>query len=365
MPMVSCSCTAPSLHGDVMTGPRRLLIYLSQQMSLPSARLRLLEPASFLAASYAPLIRSYVDAEGRTLVSDEGWQSGDIVVFQRNFPVPQTLGLIETAKKSGCVLIYETDDAFRLIPDDHPKAFHRAYVPYIEQAMQWFDLITVSSRGLEQEFRRTGKARYMPSMLSPRLWNDATLPAARTASPSEVRIGLVGGEDHAIDFLEIRSVLETIAARHSQVRFIEYGGGAGQALAGIPPERVESHRRNYNYQTHPARLAGMTLDLAAVPLRDDAFNACRSDIKFLEFGFLGVPAVFSPIGEYPEVVRMGGSGLLATTPDEWLEALDQLIVDTDARCAMGARAREHVVRTRLLSTANNPLRECLEALPSG
>lgn len=335
-----------------------MLLYLSQEIALPSARLRLIEPAAFLGPGFRPQLRACVDDAGVRRVSTEPSAPGDTVVVQRNFPSPDTLGFVADAHRSGARVVYETDDAFHLLPEDHPKASHRAAAPYIDQALEWVDVVTVSSRGLTQAYAGSRPVCHVPSMLSPRLWTDAVTRPQR-ADRETVRLGLIGGDNHVIDFLEIAPVLRELMQRHPNLNIVEYGGGARRALEGLPADRLESVARDYDYPTHPGRLARLDLDLAAVPLRDDAFNACISDLKFLELGFLGVPAVFSNVGDYPGVVRESASGRLAATPAEWLEGLEELIVDRQAREAMGQRARAYVLGARMLSAGNNPLRKIL------
>jgi glycosyltransferase involved in cell wall biosynthesis len=55
--------------------------------------------------------------------------------------------------------------------------------------------------------------------------------------------------------------------------------------------------------------------------------------------------VASPVGVNTAIIGRGEErGLLASTVEEWRSALKRLVIDADARAAMGAEARRFVVR---------------------
>jgi glycosyltransferase involved in cell wall biosynthesis len=56
----------------------------------------------------------------------------------------------------------------------------------------------------------------------------------------------------------------------------------------------------------------------------------------------GMPVVASPVGALTEIVKDGETGLLASSPEQWGDALERLIIDRDLRLRLGAAGRRHV-----------------------
>lgn len=314
--------------------------------------IRLIQPLSFIDRPIEVTLNSGFD-KSRTLVIDGvGWKKADVVIVQRNLPNPETIGLIREFRKAGKFLIYETDDAFQNIPDDHAKAFHKTNIPYIQECAALADEVVVSTEPMAKYFPMAKKVRCIANMLSPKLWTDDLI---RPRGPrSEIRIGLVGADNHIEDFNLIGDAVRSIDRNYPQVKWVMYGGGASHILSQIDTKKIESTPKNFDYPTHPARLAGLQLDFALCPLRDDAFNQCISDLKFLEFGFLGVPAVFSDLLPYKASVKHCTSGVLASTDaDDWCHQAGRLVTDAAFRSRLGTQAMSDVRASRILSKHNN------------
>jgi glycosyltransferase involved in cell wall biosynthesis len=81
------------------------------------------------------------------------------------------------------------------------------------------------------------------------------------------------------------------------------------------------------------------IDIGLMPLHDDEWAKGKCGFKLIQYGALGIPSVASPVGVNPSVVLNGQTGLLATTPDEWLNSLKQLCTDAGLRKRLGDNAR--------------------------
>ncbi|MCO6417321.1 glycosyltransferase family 4 protein [Siccirubricoccus sp. KC 17139] len=84
-------------------------------------------------------------------------------------------------------------------------------------------------------------------------------------------------------------------------------------------------------------------DIGIMPLPDDPQTRGKCGFKIIEYMACGLPAVASPVGANREVLRHGETGLLATTPEEWAEALHLLAGDAALRRAMGEAGRARAV----------------------
>jgi glycosyltransferase involved in cell wall biosynthesis len=57
---------------------------------------------------------------------------------------------------------------------------------------------------------------------------------------------------------------------------------------------------------------------------------------------VGIPFVASNLPPY-EMIKDGENGFLATTPHEWYEKLETLILDEGLRARIAQKAREHII----------------------
>jgi hypothetical protein len=88
----------------------------------------------------------------------------------------------------------------------------------------------------------------------------------------------------------------------------------------------------------PAVLRDMDVNLA--PLAPDSrFNEAKSAIKWLEAALTATPTVASPTEPFREAITHGVNGLLASSLQEWVECLEQLLGDGDERARIGNRAQ--------------------------
>jgi glycosyltransferase involved in cell wall biosynthesis len=76
------------------------------------------------------------------------------------------------------------------------------------------------------------------------------------------------------------------------------------------------------------------------------FNACKSDLKYLETALCCVPVAASRVGQHAETIHDGQNGFLAATDEEWVAKLEVLIGDPDRRAAMGRAANADVLAHR-------------------
>jgi glycosyltransferase involved in cell wall biosynthesis len=57
---------------------------------------------------------------------------------------------------------------------------------------------------------------------------------------------------------------------------------------------------------------------------------------------LGIPSVISPVGVNTAIIRDGENGFTPAGSEEWIDALEKLIVDKALREALGKKGQETV-----------------------
>jgi glycosyltransferase involved in cell wall biosynthesis len=80
-------------------------------------------------------------------------------------------------------------------------------------------------------------------------------------------------------------------------------------------------------------------DIGVMPLQDSAFARGKCAFKLIQYLAAGLPVVASPVGANCDVVQDGTNGFLATTDEDWISRLRQLLDDAGLRTRMGANGR--------------------------
>jgi GT2 family glycosyltransferase len=98
------------------------------------------------------------------------------------------------------------------------------------------------------------------------------------------------------------------------------------------------------WQRLPAILAEIDINLAPLE-RNNPFTESKSCIKYLEAGLVGVPTIASSRSDFVRAVVDGESGFLADSPDQWTDALRDLVGSADRRRRVGEAARADVEKS--------------------
>ncbi len=101
-----------------------------------------------------------------------------------------------------------------------------------------------------------------------------------------------------------------------------------------------------DYATYNALLAGS--DISFMPLVDNPFNRCKSDLKFIEAAAHRVTALASPIA-YAATVEDGVTGVLFDGPADLRNRLLRLVVNPEAGRELADAARRYVIQERMLA----------------
>jgi glycosyltransferase involved in cell wall biosynthesis len=101
-----------------------------------------------------------------------------------------------------------------------------------------------------------------------------------------------------------------------------------------------------DYETYLSLLASS--EISFMPLQDNIFNRCKSDLKFLEAAAARVVALATPT-VYGRVIEDGRTGMIFHSPDELKQKLLFLLQNHEAAAAMANQARHYVAQHRMLA----------------
>lgn len=106
-------------------------------------------------------------------------------------------------------------------------------------------------------------------------------------------------------------------------------------------------------------------DVGLMPMPDTEWTRYKCGLKILQYMAAGVPAVASPVGVNSEIIHHGVNGWLATTSDEWLFVLRQLLSDSSRRDSVVPVARKTVTDHYSVQAQLPQLIACLDAVCAG
>jgi GT2 family glycosyltransferase len=296
----------------------------------PTAHIRLLRPLA--AAARTGRIDPRPISVEALLAGASG--SFDVVVVQRDaVPARQAERLVQALEAAGVPWVFEMDDMLWDLPEDNTDhEIDAAAVAAMRAIARGAWCVTTSTQPLAAALA-TANARVevIPNALDERLW----CPPPSQALVDEVsrELGLVpgcryllymGSRSHAKDLEMIVPPLERILERYPDVRILQVGGGHPLPYA----REVECPPRFAAYPDFVGwfRALARHCAVALAPLRGNAFNASKSDIKWLDYALAGIPAVYSDFGPYARTIRDGTTGLLcADSVQAWEHGIASLL----------------------------------------
>jgi len=96
----------------------------------------------------------------------------------------------------------------------------------------------------------------------------------------------------------------------------------------------------WDEQTEAREVAAGQIGVSWLP--EDLWSRGKCGLKVLQYQSAGLPVVANPVVAHGEMIKAGETGILATSPDEWVAAVTLLAGDARLRRKMGLIARQRV-----------------------
>ena len=291
-------------------------------------------------------------------------KGADVVVFHRP-ESEQAHELAKLLKRDGKKIVMDNDDTF-IIEGDYPLAgfLYDATGVQVELRKKmvdtfmekYADLVTTTTPLLVKEYSQHNKNVVMlPNYIDPMDWDEPL----RNES-YKVRIGLVGSVAIENDYIHIKDIIRELGDR-SDVEMVLFGLGDAKHREENPAVTKAFHQeyefwdsvnkeqipwcKSYKY---PATLNNARLDMMLIPRKDNYFNRCKSNIKFLEAAMCGIPVIAEGFesGDSPyQATDDSDHMLIAEDKEDWEYFINTLIRDKGLRENMGKRAKEYVLNS--------------------
>ncbi|MGL4549999.1 MAG: glycosyltransferase family 4 protein [Gemmataceae bacterium] len=250
---------------------------------------------------------------------------GEAVVVQRHLMPVWQLTLLRRWAGS---LLYDLDDAVWLRDSysrhglHHPRKLTR-----FAAAVRACDAVVAGNDFLAEQVARLGGTPVViptcvdPAKYAPAEGDGKTLVwvgSSSTLQGLERIASLLDGVGRAVPGVKLKVVCD---------RFPEF---RDLPVVSVP----------WSEATEAAEIASAGVGIAWIP--DDDWSRGKCGLKVLQYMAAGLPVIANPVGVHPAMVRHGATGLLASTPYEWIDAVTRLVKDTDLRRRMGRIGRARV-----------------------
>lgn len=290
----------------------------------------------------------------------------DVIILQMVFDI----GLARACRRAGKKVIFELDD---LIHKTHEKHYSYKETQGFKNQVKWWwkiirmlracDGIIVSNDRLKKVYGRFArKTLVFPNYMDLPHW----LKEPKKNPSDRVRILWAGSTSHTGDLEWVKPIMHKILEKYKNVQFIYLGHGGvptddlyarfiygDDIFEGLPEDRRES-MLPAPPNVYPYILASVQADIAIAPLEKNYFNSFKTQCKYLEYGLNAIPGVYAKwfytdVKDYapgkliPAESIKGATGILADSPQEWIDAISLLVEDATLRASIGENARREVI----------------------
>lgn len=261
-------------------------------------------------------------------------EAADIIVLQRQWR-EECLHALEHAHALGKTVVYELDDDIWNLDPTNPsyEAWNNPELRGPAEALiRGADIVTTTTRPLAQKLRLLNKNTHiLPNMLPPEHWQ---VTRERPEGYDTVAIGWAGSVARDRDLAIVGSVIPQLLDTYPNVVLLVASGSPSTVFP--PHERIRT-LQPLRIEQYPTLLA--QFDIGIAPVVDSRFNQAKSDLKFIEYGMVGLPVVASDVESYTHSIKHGENGFLATNDKDWLKFLRRLIENPDLRESLGQAAK--------------------------
>jgi GT2 family glycosyltransferase len=294
-----------------------------------SGHYRVVHPAR--GAMEASLARSRVSRGYPTVALMEKFEV-DTVYSQRQLEDRQIENLKRYREVLGCRIVMDFDDLVTHVPEKnaHKKSLFKDMKNRLRQIAAVADRLTVSTAPLADHFAEYhGDIRVVPNALMRSQWEHL---ASRRNTSKKCRVGWAGGISHRGDLEVVRDAIRDLA---DEVEWVFLGMQLEDCV-----RYVKEFHKGVAFPAYAEKLASLNLDLAIAPLEIHPFNECKSHLRLLEYGILGIPVIATDIHPYRSGFPVT---LVKNKHKDWVRAIRDHISDRDAMYRKGDELRQHIL----------------------
>lgn len=278
--------------------------------------------------------------------NDQRLVEADVIFLQRacnDF----FLEWIPAAKAAGKKVVYDLDDCMWEIPATNLA--HRHYptreLKKLTACLKACDAVTTSTEPLRAYMQKNFG-------VDPIITRNSVVDVPRHSRPRNEKpvIGWAGSYTHNGDFdFQLCEVLRKLVKE----------GKAEFHTFGFQPKYFKGLSKHHEWcdaWDFQNKLIEINWDIGLVVAEDNTFNACKSNIKFIEYGLAGITSVAHDVYPYSNTFEHGVDGFLVKkSKTDWKEYLNTLVENRDLCTQMNEAAQDKIRQHFIFDGAQNPL----------
>lgn len=287
-------------------------------------------PNAYLEATFAgkpwgkgDVLRAYLD---RFKVLRRANEYDVVLIYAESFPYLPALFERYAAARKGLVA-YDFDDAIFHQYDTHRLAPVRWLMGNkIGALLKRCDVAFCGNAYLQNYAdRHCPRTELLPTVVDLDAYSVVDQPAAR--------IGWIGSPSTWNYLKPYAPLMREVSAEFDQPALV-VGSGVTPGLE----DNIEFAHWSEAEEVNLIRQSGVGI----MPLDDAPWAQGKCGYKLIQYMACGLPVVASPVGVNAQIVEHGVNGFLASTQEEWRDALMTLMRDADLRKRMGTQGRKKV-----------------------
>ncbi len=280
-------------------------------------------------------------------------EGANLVVLHRDFPrlAEAYQQVIQRARSLGVPVFFDLDDLLFDLPEEHPdRQYHYisdALFPVLQAVLE-ADAVTVSTPALQAAIQPLNpNTLLLPTCLDDNMWKKAGANAK--GDPPALVIGWINDQLPSDGFDNCTVGLEQFLRQQEAAILLRvWGRRPPVSLLALPNVDWLADIPT-SYAQFAANFSEQHIDLALVPHGSEPFDLCQTPLRFFEHSACGIAGIYSRVAPYQDVVSLSENGWLASTAEEWTQALEALAGSAELRERIAASAQNNLREKWLLS----------------
>jgi len=280
----------------------------------------------------------------------------DVVVFQRPND-GYRVELMKLLKLKGKFIVFENDDTYlpdkgvplNMLGSDKARELAIHLSENLNEGLKIADLVIASTQTLAEEYRQTAKCPVVVRKNTV----DPLDEWPRRTPVGRMRIGFIGSVASNDDYTHIKETIQWLD-KNEKVTFVVLGHKRHD-------ERYKGYEKddefwdtikNIEWHDHvPAtryhkKMAEMQMHLALIPRKDNYFNRCKSNVKFLECSLQKIPVIAQGFETKDSPYQFGKDKKymqIVTKDEDWLPTIINTLNNYPKYATLAEKAHDYVL----------------------
>jgi hypothetical protein len=239
------------------------------------------------------------------------------------------LKIMHLAKELGIKVIYDLDDWIFNLPDYSVTFLEEDHLQNIIEFIRGATFVTVSNEHLQKKIANVRKATILENGI-----DIGALNIDQSMHYESTPCKIIYSNTDGIKLINFKNdffrALSEFLRRNENVS-LEFWGDEFPEIHEIPRVILRGFMENRQYKKTLVEY-GYTFAIAPLGGAEDSnsfeFNSCKTCIKYIDYGALGIPGIYSATPVYEAAVKNLNTGLIvANDYESWLGGMQRMLDD--------------------------------------